>query len=481
MDQLTSNKLELEKEDSNIEIGIYDVFLPCRRYRINFKVAETGKASLTTEFLLRLIHSIDGMYESEVSKFFDFSAVEMTYLLNESVSLGYINRDSGRLWLTSAGRNLFVPDNDSPQIFNVDNSSLDIGFDQISFAPQEKGWTDHFDPALPELAIDPATASKGTEQVTISFKKHFSEIAFRREFKSGPRKSLYSIDSVSPGDRFVAIVPVVVKAQKTLPSRGEPDLTIWRSEDELDHRSKITPAVARFVDELRFSLPRDAKEQYKILLDLAPNLMGEYSSKEVVSVKKFYKEVVSLKSAGFRKNRTTIPIVGPLFTAKNIRLILNGLALGVANTPTESLPTKFYWRAPYTWHWGRTRTLPELIDRLSQLLSSKSETYDPTVSAILLRDETHRAPDKAFRKTIQLTTGELPRSVEILLVPGLLVAVLVHLPVEAAHGHAVPLGFVSVDASVIINAEELLSTVTNIETPSVRPNESHFELPDESN
>ncbi|WP_395598524.1 hypothetical protein AB4P95_04820 [Pseudomonas sp. A1437] len=477
MDDIISDSFEPEKEVSTIEIGVYDVFLPCRRYRINYKVAETGKASLTTEFLLRLIHSIDGIHETEIAKFFDFSAIEMTYLLNESLNLGYVNRDAGRLWLTSAGRNLFVPDNDSPQIFNVDNSSLDIGFDQISFAPQEKGWIDHFDPALPELAIDPTIASKGTEQVTISFKKHFSEIAFRREFKSGPRKSLYSIDNVSPGDRFVSVVPVVVKAQKSLPSRGEPDLTFWRSEDELDNRAKITPAAARFVEDLRFSLPRDAKEQYKVLLNLAPNLMVNYSGKEGISVKKFYTDVISLKPGGFRKNRTTIPIVGPLFTAKNMRLILNGLALGVANTPTESLPSKFYWRAPYTWHWGRTRTLPQLIDRLSQLLSSKSEFYDPLISAVLIRDETHRAPDKAFRKTILLNTGQLPRFVEILLVPGLLAVVLVHLPVEATYGHAVPLGFVSVDMSVIMKTEEFLRTVTNIEVPSVRPDEKHFELP----
>nr|BFE98213.1 hypothetical protein GCM10020185_87490 [Pseudomonas brassicacearum subsp. brassicacearum] len=96
----------------------------------------------------------------------------MTYLLNESVSLGYINRDSGRLWLTSAGRNLFLFLIMIALKFSMlITARWTLVFDQISFAPQEKGWTDHFDPALPELAIDPATASKGTEQVTISFKK----------------------------------------------------------------------------------------------------------------------------------------------------------------------------------------------------------------------------------------------------------------------------------------------------------------------
>ena len=101
IEQISFSKNETidERETTTLEIGIYDVHLPCRQYRINFKVAELGKVSLTTEFLLRLIHAIDGMYETDVAQFFGFSAPEMTYLLNEAVSLGYINRESGRLWL----------------------------------------------------------------------------------------------------------------------------------------------------------------------------------------------------------------------------------------------------------------------------------------------------------------------------------------------------------------------------------------------
>ncbi|HHH1419505.1 TPA: hypothetical protein ACPY6L_004198, partial [Yersinia enterocolitica] len=112
------------EDTSSIDIGIYDVLLPCRRYRVTFKVAEVGKVSLTTEFLLRLIHTVDGMPETAVAKFFSFEPQEMTYLLNDAVSLGYISRGAGRLWLTTAGRQLFVPWDEAPQIYNVDTRTI---------------------------------------------------------------------------------------------------------------------------------------------------------------------------------------------------------------------------------------------------------------------------------------------------------------------------------------------------------------------
>lgn len=467
-----------EEDVSSIDIGIYDVLLPCRRYRVTFKVAEVGKVSLTTEFLLRLIHTVDGMPEATVAKFFDFEPQEMTYLLNDAVSLGYINRDAGRLWLTTAGRHLFVPWDEAPQIYNVDTRTMSVGFDMLSFSPEEKAWMEHFDNRLPELPIDPSIASTAKDRVPMSFKHHFNDITSRRHSRHTARKSLYSIDEIVPTERFSAIVPVVVKAALTNPAQGEPDLLVWRSEEQLEGRHQITSAVARFVDELRMELPTDANMHYKILADLAPDLMRDYVDKDGISAERFYRDVAPLKGAGFRRNRRTVPILGPLISVKTTRLLLDGLNRTCANSQINCIPHKFYWRAPSNRHWGLSRSLPKLCDGISEYLATKVGDDAPPPLPVLIREAHTRGPERAFSEVLEISASALPSSIEILLIPGLSVAVVVHLPVQAISGHAVPLGFVSIDADVVARAEKLLQEVTSIELPAERVTEDMIDFPE---
>lgn len=467
-----------EEDVSLIDIGIYDILLPCRRYRVTFKLAEVGKVSLTTEFLLRLIHTVDGMPEATVAKFFDFEPQEMTYLLNDAVSLGYINRDAGRLWLTTAGRQLFVPWDEAPQIYNVDTRTMSVGFDMLSFSPEEKAWMEHFDNRLPELPIDPSIAGTAKDRISTSFKHHFNDLTSQRHSRYAARKSLYSIDEIVPTERFSAIVPVVVKSARTNPAQGEPDLLVWRSEEQLEGRHQITSAVARFVDELRMELPPDASEHYKILADLAPDLMRDYVGKDGVSAERFYRDVMSLKGAGFRKNRRTVPILGPLISAKTTRLLLDGLNRTCANSQVSCIPRKFYWRAPSNRHWGLSRSLPKLSDGISEYLATKVGEDAPSPLPVLIRETHTRGPERAFSEVLEISASALPSSIEILLIPGLSVAVVVHLPVQAMNGHAVPLGFVSIDADVVARAEQLLQEVTSIELPAERVTDDMIDFPE---
>lgn len=467
------------EDTSSIDIGIYDVLLPCRRYRVTFKVAEVGKVSLTTEFLLRLIHTVDGMPETAVAKFFSFEPQEMTYLLNDAVSLGYISRGAGRLWLTTAGRQLFVPWDEAPQIYNVDTRTINVGFDMLSFSPEEKTWMEHFDNRLPELPIDPLIAGAAKERIPTSFKHHFNDLTLRRHSRYDARKTLYSIDEIVPTERFTSIVPVVVSSLRTNPAQGEPNLLIWRSEEQLESRHQITSAVARFVDELRMDLPPDANLHYQMLADLAPDLMRDYVGKEGIFVEHFYRDVALLKGAGFRRNRRTVPILGPLISAKTIRLLLDGLNRTCANSQINCIPHKFYWKAPSNRHWGLSRSLPKLCEGISEYLATKIGEDVPRLVPVLIREERTRGPVRAFLEVQETSVNSLPSSLEIILVPGLLVAAVVHLPVQAMNGHAVPLGFVSIEAEVVARAERLLQQVTSIELPNERITEDMIDFPEQ--
>ncbi len=77
-------------EDRRVEMGVYDLLLPCRRFEITYKVAVLKQVSPTLEFLLRLIKAIPGIGEDDVRQFFDYSRTEMEYVFAEASAPGYI-------------------------------------------------------------------------------------------------------------------------------------------------------------------------------------------------------------------------------------------------------------------------------------------------------------------------------------------------------------------------------------------------------
>ncbi|WP_271610735.1 hypothetical protein [Bradyrhizobium sp. CCBAU 21360] len=71
------------------------------------KVTESGRVSMTAEFLLRLLLASDGFDETDFEKFFGFNAEERSFVLREAEEAGFVERRNGRLWLTAIGRGLF--------------------------------------------------------------------------------------------------------------------------------------------------------------------------------------------------------------------------------------------------------------------------------------------------------------------------------------------------------------------------------------
>jgi hypothetical protein len=136
--------LELEKgpeivladEDRRVEIGVYNVLLPCRKYEVSYKVAVLGKVSPSLEFLLRLVKSVPGLSDDAVAAFFGYSRAETAYVLDEALESGFVERKDGRLWLTTAGDALFKEGDEEPSIFSVDDRRRAVGFDLLAIAPQ---------------------------------------------------------------------------------------------------------------------------------------------------------------------------------------------------------------------------------------------------------------------------------------------------------------------------------------------------------
>lgn len=440
-------------EDRTFILDVYDLLLPCRAFQVAYKVAEVGKVSLTTEFLLRLLHSADGMEEGAVATFFGFNRRELSFVLTEAESHDYVVRRGGRLWLTVTGRGLFMEGDEEPRIYDVEKRVNWVDFDLISLAPQATTKLSRFEMHLPELPIQNLEGvSSAADHVRKSaFKKHYSEIATRRDTAALEKRSLYSVDEVTAGERRFAPIQVIVRSRVDRPGDPEPDLSFWRTGHELDDRVAVLEHTAAFLAERKIYPRPDDAAAYQVLLDLAPEFLKDFTRRDGLAVDRYYNEWVG-RSGGFRSDRKTIPIIGSLFTPANYDRLIDGLS--AAKAEAEDRPGEFHWLLPLRL-WGATNALPLALSAIKRNTESE-EAPDGARAIAVLPGKPPRHIVEAFDTTLSLHQfGQLP-ALELLVLPGLMAAALVHAPVKRQSGVPVPLGFASFDPQVVVRAQSYL-------------------------
>lgn len=441
------------EEDGPLELTTYDVLPPCRRFDIEHKVAVVGGVSLTAEFLLRLLKSADGLDEEAAAAFFGFDLRDMSFVLSEVEGLGYVERRSGRLWLTFAGLALFRPDSDQPQIFEVEALRESVGFDLLSLAPEQHRSLDDFERTLPELPLQAEIASAASRQIPAAFRRFYGEIG-RRDRKRDDKKALYSVDNVSPGDRFSASVRIVVRSSGMRPFAGEPDMSDWRSEQDLDDRSGISDAASAFVDGLSTTRHSEDADAYAVLLDLAPEFLKDFARRDGLAIDRYFREAF-VRAGEVRSNRATVPLVGSLLVRDNLRRATEVLDYGLRSAPR---PAHVVWLTPMTKLWGATRLLPDFLRHLKAQLRT-DEADEPRVTSVgLVTGRPEFYLERAFDELAVSEAPRFPRALEIMLVPGVMTAVTVHAPIGAQRGMPVPLGFVSFDPKVVERTQAYLSS-----------------------
>ena len=446
---LKSQGLVDPEEDRPVALAAYDVLLPCRDFLVDHKVAVLGRTSLTTEFLLRLVKAVPGISEPDAAAFFGFSTREMSFVLAEAETPGYIERRDGRLWLTAIGDGLFRDDSAEPEIFAVEARRSKVGFDLLSLAPERPRFLTAFERGLCELTIlDEEAAGSAAARIPQAFRKFFSEIADRRERDKGEKKDLYSVDPVTPGDRFLSTVRTIVRARAAYPSSEESDLIDWRPEHEQADRPEIVSAVASFVDGLKQSRSEADAEAYDVLLRLAPEFLKDFARRDGLAVARYYREAIA-RAGDVRADRKTAPIVGSLLLPENRTRLFDVLAYG--SRRLEGVPTFFLWLTPQVPWWNATTLLEDAVSGIRARWNGQTEAPK---SVCLTAPRPPRYIEKTFDVIGTSDVRGFPGPLEILLVPQVAIAVLVHAPIEAPRGFAVPLGFVSFDEAVVQRAEQ---------------------------
>lgn len=449
---------ETEAVEIRVPVGIYDVQLPARQFLVHHKVAEVGDVSLTTEFLLRLLYSADGMQEDAAALFFGFTANEMAYVIKDAETRAYISRSEGRIWLTDAGQALFK-EGDKPQIYDVVKRTEKIGFDLLSLAPCDRDYQSDFERALPELGIrNPDLVANASKHVPESFRRFYGEISSRKgDAADILKRSLYSVDEVVAGDRFSTIVPFVAMANVRRPSEPEPLLDAWKIGHELGDRDQVVHGIAEFMENLRTSSAAEDANAFDTLTEFAPAYLKEYSNRSGFAALRYFKEMAG-RAGELRSNRPTVGIVGALYQPENIERITS--AIGYTKDRVVGNDDAFVWVIPNQATWGASRSFRVLIEKLTKEDAPSGSSGRMTERTPVVIDSEKPAWHlaKALPATyIRPKNGAIPSSLEILLIPRRIVAVTVHSPITENRGFPVPLGILSFDEATVRRVHQYLA------------------------
>ena len=446
-----------ESEDGPLHLATLDLSLPCRRFVVEHKVADVGKVSVTAEFLLRFIRAMGSCTEEAVQSFFGYSRREMAYVLHEVEDADYVHRVEGRISLTPTGLSLFRPGVEEPLIYEVERKVARVGFDLISLAPAERKFLSYFERSLPELPLaDVEQVSSATERVPSSFRRHFREFAPKIDPTSTVRRTLYSIDGVAAEERFSTLVRVRLVSSGLKPSSPEIDLSEWKSDYELSDREAVARAVADTVEHMGVSQREDDGEAYQLLVRLAPDYLKEWTRRDGLSVKRYYRQAFT-SHGDVRADRPTVPIVSSLFTIENARRLFEVASYGLRKT--RHAAAAVYWVVPQVPLWGSTLVMAEAVEQFRERIARTNEDLavrQNVESIALTAQRPERWVKEAFTREHVSNSRLFPSGFEMLLVPGAFIAAAVHAPIGQQSGLPVPLGFASFDPRVLARAGELL-------------------------
>lgn len=446
----------IEPEEADVEVDAIDLKLPCRVFEVGYQVADAGKFTLTTEFLLRLLKSVESLTEGEVAEFFGFSVDEAVEVVNAAERKEYVARRGGKVQLTEAGDSLFDSPADEPYLYEVERKRGLFGFDLVSFCPVRSEQLSAFERTFPEVPLpDPAQAANATKEIREAFRKHFQEILIMQGGQRAERASLYSIDIVTGQQRTTAIVPVSVKVGRESPGAVEPNLLGWKTGVDLESRMAVLQSCGVFLKTQIMAASFAAETGADYLHECAPTYLERFFKGSRFDALAFFRRAVTL-TGDLRKDRMTARIYGTLWTKRNFERIATAIKYAAETPGLDHEP--LIWLRPTVPLWGCSTRLASMVDGLAKSLAptARSEPLSTVLIAHEDRDSVRRFGG-VFDFVTMLQGGRTPKNFEMLLIPGRFFAALVHVPLAGNDGYPIAMGVISVDSDLVRGAHEVMS------------------------
>jgi hypothetical protein len=267
---------------------------------------------------------------------------------------------------------------------------------------------------------------------------------------------LYSIDGVVPKERFQVPLRIRVFAQASTPNVPEIDLTSWRPDNELTDRPQVEHAAASMVDDLAITASQlNPSVVYDVLAQFAPEFLKEFVTAGGLSVNRYWREAVG-RTGEPRRDRRTVPIVGPLYTEGNAKRLVSVLDYGLSSQPEPA--DLILVVAPQVRFWGGTTLQRDTLSALRHRIRQSTVPDSPETRFVcLFAGEPPRYLEKSFDEVHCAGAPEFPIALEIVLCPPAMMAAVVHAPVGAVSGQAAALGLASFDQKVVTRAQAFVA------------------------
>jgi hypothetical protein len=195
------------------------------------------------------------------------------------------------------------------------------------------------------------------------------------------------------------------------------------------------------------------------LTDIAEKYLEKFVRKDGFAANRFVEDAIG-KAGELRIDRKTVPVVGSLFTKNNNKRLLSALEYGFKGK-VDVVATNGLWLYPerYSRRWGISRVLPKTIDAIAGEVKRRADSEETGFPMLSVSgEEPPRHIKEAFdeNRLLPLTT-KMPLALEMLVVPDLVAAILVHAPLWEGEGIPVPVGIVSFDERIVASAERFLN------------------------
>ncbi len=204
----------------------------------------------------------------------------------------------------------------------------------------------------------------------------------------------------------------------------------------------------------------DGDEAYDILSTIFPNYLDRFSTRRGLNVERFWREVAGQDPAP-RVNRKTVPVVGSLFTKRNSRAISQVIEYGAKNF-NQTLKREgadYLWTGPQIPTWAASSVARNTNDLIKTKIadSSGGAVSIQDIANLCLFPGSHPLHLRhVFDFVVDVGVQSFPRELEILFIPGILVAVSVHAPIMLNLGFPTPIGAMSFDIDTLKRAHNFL-------------------------
>ena len=442
-----------------IQLNRISFGLPTKAFFIDYTVSQKRQLPVVKEFIIRVLHSVGNSPVSLIQDYFGFTAAETLAVLDDLIEESLIKWSDNEIELTAHALENFeeVEGNMLPRFFEVVDKTDNVFFELSEFRMLPKTvQRSGINSTSISLPLPDECYSKLNDKAMSAFDsnfEHFREVVKGEDIYS-EREELYKINHVN--GKFDISIPIPVEYYI---ETDAPDVLQTAYEDSNLDEWDINKSLFNYMDAAISTKPySDVTRDFSDYISATDDpILTQYWDDKTNSINielllKHYADGTAHHS------KDTQLIVGNLYSDFNSQAMTEKLKEIFSKKPKSS---GLIWLSKGdNSTWGRTSEFGVSLESITSLFDNRKKTSKAvlalpcsSVSEAIEQRKVYknRDIDPALIGCEKQFGGE---NCEVLLLPNIMVACLLHLPITDERNISLPVGYVSF-------APELIESVTS--------------------